>query len=86
MGGFYKLGDVAVGGRGITKTTFPLVKDLTGEALKKPKSAVQEWNDAGSGADRDVQIYRLHGFDGYRCIGDAVTPNGAPNLDQYRQA
>ena len=53
--------------------------------LNKPKSSKHIWNDRGSGADRDVRIFKLIPPSGYTYLGDVAVPNyGRHDLSKYR--
>ena len=47
-----------------------LVREKPGETiLARPVSATRIWTDAGSGAKKDVAIYKLNPPSGYQCLG-----------------
>jgi len=65
-----------------------LVEDNGDGILAQPSGVTRIWTDAGSGADRDVAVFRLNPPKGYVCLGDIALgdyDNGDyPNLDRYR--
>lgn len=71
--GWKSLGDTSC--RQSNRRSYPctrslLVKQKRGETiLKRPVSATRIWTDAGSGAKRDIAVYRLNPPSGYKCLG-----------------
>lgn len=52
--------------------------------LAEPTGLDKMWDDGGSGADRDCNIWRLKCPDGYVAMGDVVTDNGNPDKSAFR--
>ena len=61
-----------------------LIFDLLNSKSSKPISYLQIWTDAGSGADYNVQIYKLTPQSGYKCLGHVAVASGTPHLSKYR--
>lgn len=65
-----------------------LVEDNGDGILAKPIGSKKIWTDAGSGADRDVAVFRLIPPNEYICLGNVALGDydtgDYPNLDRYR--
>ena len=54
------------------------VLPISGDPLAEPESFTQIWNDSGSGADLDGDVWRPNPPDGYTCLGEVVTRRAVP--------
>ncbi|XP_032835356.1 uncharacterized protein LOC116957357 [Petromyzon marinus] len=84
--GFYPLGDVAVTLHEQPKSASILVRDSGNSLVRAPISVTEVWNDRGSGADRDVTVYRLNPLNGFTCLGHVAVASYSqtPSLNAYR--
>ncbi|EDO25893.1 predicted protein, partial [Nematostella vectensis] len=83
--GFYRLGDYAVASHNKPSNPAALVaKDDGSGALAKPVGYSRVWSDAGSGADRDVSLWKPTAAAGYQCLGLLATSGATPGLDDMR--
>jgi len=79
--GYYPLGDIAVASYSKPKIGFLLKpKDVNSDSVRPPVSYVKIWNDAGSGADKDVQLWRVNCPAGYVSLGSVATDGSEPQL------
>ena len=82
---FYSVGDVAWASYQKPGTHALIVKGLEEGSLAQPVGFTEVWNDAGSGARRDVKIYRMDPPPGYTCLGYvAAEGSSVPDLFHYR--
>ena len=78
-------GDVAWASYQRPGTHALIVKGLEEGSLAQPVGFTEVWNDAGSGAHRDVKIYRMDPPPGYTCLGYvAAEGSSVPDLFHYR--
>ena len=84
--GYYPLGDVAVASHKYPTIITMTVTALESDALKKPASCEEVWNDKGSGADEDVTVYKLTAPFNYTCLGHVAVESydREPDLNNYR--
>jgi hypothetical protein len=63
-----------------------VVQELQPGALAVPVGLSEVWRDKGSGADRDVRIFRMNPRHGYTCLGYiAINSYSAlPDKNKYR--
>ena len=86
--GYYPLGDVAAATHSRPKTLAMTVMALESDALAEPASFTSIWNDKGSGAKKDVTIYRMNPSSGYTCLGHIAVRSyeEQPSKSIYRSA
>ena len=83
--GFYPLGDYAVGNHNLPSNSMAIMaKDDGSGSLAKPLGYTRVWTDRGSGADRDVSLWRATAPAGYQCLGMLATSGHTPNVDDMR--
>ena len=82
---FYSVGDVAWASHEKPGTNALIVKALEEGSLAHPVSFTEVWNDARSGARRDVKIFRMDPPQGYTCLGYvAAEGSSVPDPLHYR--
>ena len=83
---FYPLGDTAVATHQRPTRASLVVSAKTANALAAPAGFTEVWNDRGSGADRDVRVFRMNPPSGYTCLGDVAIEgySSIPNRYNYR--
>jgi hypothetical protein len=85
--GYYCVGHHAKDGHGFpTEETMVVKERKPGEgALKPPLNYELIWNDAGSGASRNVSVWRPVCPGGYEALGDVANKSyGKPSTDEVR--
>ena len=83
--GWHRVGHHAKQGHGFPEEATMIVKAKTNGALVKPTDYAEIWNDAKSGADRDVSIYAPICPSGYKALG--YVANGShrpPSAEEVR--
>lgn len=79
--GYYPLGDIVVASHSKPKIGFLLrVTEANDDSVQSPVSYSKIWNDRGSGADRDVQLWEVHCPGGYVALGNVATSGSYPKL------
>ena len=77
--GYYPLGDIVVATHTKPKIGFMLrPTDANDDSVRQPISYSKIWNDAGSGADNDVQLWRVTCPSGYVSLGSVATSGSYP--------
>ena len=77
--GYYPVGDIAVATHAKPALGFLLkTTDKDDGAVRVPVSYTKIWNDRGSGADRDVQLWQVNCPAGYVALGDVATSGSYP--------
>ena len=79
--GYYPLGDIVVATHTKPKIGFLLrPTNADDDSVRAPVSYSRIWNDAGSGADRYVQLWRVNCPGGYVALGQVATSGSTPAL------
>jgi len=79
--GYYPVGDIVVATHSKPKIGFLLrPSNPDGDAVAAPVSYSRIWNDAGSGANRDVQLWKVNCPGGYVSLGGVATDGSYPKL------
>jgi len=82
---FYRLGDYAVGShRKPGKPATVVAYDDGSGALAKPAGYSRVWRDKGSGADKDVSLWKPIAPAGYQCLGLLATNGAKPATNDMR--
>ena len=79
--GFYSLGDIFIAGSRTKPNHGYLLKveiQDKEDVLKVPQSYTKLWTDSGSGADKDLAIWKLQCPTGYMDLGNAATDGSEP--------
>lgn len=83
--GWYRVGHHVKLGHGFPTEATMVVKAKVGDSLAKPIDYAGIWNDSGSGADRDVSVWRPVCPNGYQALGDVANGSHAkPSIDEVR--
>ena len=79
--GYSPVGDIVVATHSKPRIGF-LIRptDNNDDSVRAPVSYSRIWNDAGSGADRDVQLWRVNCPAGYVSLGSVATSGSYPKL------
>lgn len=80
--GYFPVGDIVVATWSKPKIGF-LIKPTSSQyysAVSAPVSYSRIWNDKGSGADRDVQLWKVNCPGGYVSLGGVATDGSYPKL------
>lgn len=75
--GFVSVGDIVVGSHAKPQVGY-LVKSSQRNDLQLPVSYSRIWNDKGSEADQDVQLWRVHCPTGFVALSDIATNGPEP--------
>lgn len=79
--GYYPIGDVAVATHSRPRTAFAVRPSKTSDGLvRAPVSYTKIWSDRGSGADRDVTIWKANCPAGYVVLGNVATSGAYPDI------
>ena len=79
--GYYPPGDIAVKSHGKPTLGFLLKQtDDEDDIVRVPVSYKRIWNDGGSGADRNVQLWSVNCPAGYVSLGDVATDGREPEF------
>ncbi|KAL5272547.1 hypothetical protein ACHWQZ_G000674 [Mnemiopsis leidyi] len=79
--GYYPVGDIVVASHSKPALGFLLkATDKDEGAVRLPVSYSRIWNDRGSGADRDVQLWKANCPPGYVALGDVATSGAYPAI------
>ena len=77
--GYYPVGDIVVATHAKPRIGFLLKPtNAHGDAIRVPVSYHPIWNDGGSGADRDVTLWKVTCPGGYVSLGNVATSGGYP--------
>lgn len=84
--GFHSLGDMPIRGYTFASAIEKVLVKGGQSSIAAPTGYVWVWNDSGSGADADINIWRPIAPVGFVCLGDIITQNhgGAPSTDAMR--
>ena len=79
--GFYSLGDIVVATHAKPKIGFLLKpRDDNDNSVRSPVSYSKIWNDSGSRAYKDVQLWNVNCPGGYVSLGNVATDGNYPKL------
>lgn len=79
--GYYPVGDIVVASHSKPRIGFLLKpKNVNDDSVRAPISYSRIWNDRGSGANKDVQLWRVNCPGGYVSLGSVATSGSYPNI------
>lgn len=77
---YHSVGDIAVNSHNNPNIAF-LMKPSNTEDVRKPVDFNEIWNDGGSGADKDVKIWRVVCPATFVALGNVATNGEKPDID-----